>query len=237
MPFPTPEEFEHQRQVIRDAYPQLFEAAEGQLKYVADHIGEMQTPDEWTRYDLALKALLARATKTALGIVRECEHGFGELAMSSLRTLGETVVSAYYMSLEPAVRSEAFDEYAKLETLDTLNLLDELGWADQPGVEVSAELRDEAWQAQVRDRFRRPAQGWFQRPMREVVGEIEQCWQDEAGRREFRQYMRILHLYGDRHSHVGSFDTAQYLRAADGELTIRFGPTKRWVPQALVMAA
>src|SRR5687767_14239173 len=125
MAFPTPEEFEHQRQVIRETFPQPFEAIEQQLVYVAEHTDEMR-PVEKRLYDLVLKAHLARCTKTALGIVRLCEHGFGELAMSSLRVLAEGVVSAYYVSLDPDARAEQFAAYEELERLEVLGLAREL---------------------------------------------------------------------------------------------------------------
>jgi hypothetical protein len=103
---------------------------------------------------------------------------------------------------------------------------------------VPAKLRDPQWVLEVRGRFPNPAHGWFQLPMKRVVREIEPCWGDENGRHQFRLYMGIVHLFGDRHSHVSSYDTGQYLAAEDeGALTIQLGPTKRWVPQALVVAA
>jgi hypothetical protein len=237
--FPTAEDFEHQRRVIRETYPRLFDAVEDQLGYVGEHIGDLRPSTEpLNRYDLALRALLARATKSALGIVRACEHGFGEMAMSSLRTLGETMVSAYWMSLDPEARAEQFEAYARLEALETLELVDELGWGGD--VDIGEELRDPEWITAVRARFPNRVQGWMQRPMNAVVQAIEPSWGEEGspGRREFRNVVKILHLFGDRHSHVGAFDTIRLLRSdEDGQLAIQLGPGKRWVPQALVVCA
>lgn len=132
MAYPTDEEFEHQRQVIRETFPRLFDAVEGQLRYVDEHLtAVLAAKPEKTKYDLALLAHLARASKTALGVVRECEHGFGELAMSSIRTLGETMVSAYWMSLDSDARADKFEGWAKIEALDTLKFIEAMGSRDE----------------------------------------------------------------------------------------------------------
>jgi hypothetical protein len=232
--FPSEEDFAFQRQVIRETYPRLFEAVEGQLRYVDEHLPDLlAAKPERTKFDLALIAHLARASKTALGIVRECEHGFGELAMSSLRILGETMVSAYWMSVDPEARADKFENWAKMEALDTLRFVQQMGWDE---VEVPAELRDEEWVEGVRAEFPNPAQGWMQTPMKDVVAGIEGCWESEEGKKQFRQMLQVAHLFGDRHSHVGAFDTVKYLDATDeGQLAIHLGPSKRWVAQALIV--
>jgi hypothetical protein len=97
MAYPTEEEFAYQRSAIRKAYPLLFESIEQQFIYV-DEYAPTIPPHHPTTYELALNAHLARATKTAMGVVTLCEHGFGEMAMAALRTLGELMVSAYFMS-------------------------------------------------------------------------------------------------------------------------------------------
>jgi hypothetical protein len=233
--FPTDEDFEYQRRVIRETYPRLFDAVEDQLRYVDEYLGGL-IPPEPTKFDLALVAHLARASKTALGIVRNCEHGFGEIAMMSLRGLGETMVSAYWMSLDPDTRAEQFEKFTRLEVLNILDFVEAMGWTDE--IEVPDELRDEERIEEVRREFPNPVQGWMQEPMNRVLDDIEPCWPGDHGRDEFRRVARLLHLFGDRHSHVGAFDTLQYLSAPEeGMIAIQLGPGKKWVPQALIVAA
>lgn len=82
----------------------------------------------------------------------------------------------------------------------------------------------------VRREFPNQVLGWTQQRMNILLQEIEQCWPTEEGREVLRRVAKVLHLYGDRHAHVGTFDTLSYLRAETGQLAIRLGPTKRWVP-------
>ena len=74
-----------------------FEAVEGQLVYVGEKLPTIATRYA-TLYDVILSAHLARATKTTMGIVNLCEHGYGELGMAAVRLLGETMVSADFLS-------------------------------------------------------------------------------------------------------------------------------------------
>lgn len=234
MAFPTEDEFEHQRRVIRETFPQLFEALESELRYVDEHLpGLMPKPP--TKFDLALAAHLARATKTTLGIFRTCEHGFGEIAMGALRTLGETTVSAYWMSLDKEARADQFELHAQLEAIATKRFVEDMGWVD---VRIPDHLNDEEWITEVEARFPNPVWGWMQQRMNRMLADIRPCWPDEAGRAQLDGMARTLHEFGDRHSHVGTSDTVRYLRVVEQEgLTMSLGPTKQWVPQALFPAA
>lgn len=234
MALPTDEEFEQQRRAIRNAFPQLFEALDNELRYVDEHVPGLM-PKPASKFDLALAAHLARATKTTLGIFRTCEHGFGEIAMGALRTLGETTVSAYWMSLDKDARADQFEQHGRLEALATKRFVEDMGWAD---VEMPAELHDEEWIAEVEARFPKPVWGWMQQPMNRVLADIRPCWADDLGRAQLDGMARTLHEFGDRHSHVGASDTVRYLRVVEEKgLTVNFGPTKRWVPQALFPTA
>jgi hypothetical protein len=234
MGFPTDKEFEHQRQVIRETFPQLFDAVESELRYVDEHLPGLM-PKPASKFDLALAAHLARATKTTLGIFRACEHGFGEIAMGALRTLGETTASAYWMSLDKDARADQFEQYAQLEAIATKKFVDDMGWAD---VQMPAELHDKEWIAKVEARFPNPVWGWMQQPMNRVIAAIRPCWPDEASRAQLDGMARTLHEFGDRHSHVGASDTVRYLRVIEEEgLTVSLGPTRTWVPQALFPTA
>jgi Family of unknown function (DUF5677) len=130
--YPTDEETQHQRGVIRETYPQLFQAMEEQLRYVDEHLPTIPRK-HGTKYDLALSAHLARASKSAMGILTLCEDGYGELAQAALRSLGEAMVSAYYMSLDPEVRAEQFEAYAKLEAIESYRFAERMGWERELG--------------------------------------------------------------------------------------------------------
>ena len=49
----------------------------------------------------------------------------------------------------------------------------------------------------------------MQEPMNRVIDAVAPCWED--GGQEFRRIADVLHLFGDRHSHVGAYDTTATL--------------------------
>ena len=61
-----------------------------------------------------------------MGIVTLGENGYGELAHAGMRSLGETMVSAYYMSLNPGTRAERFEAFTRLEAIKTYRLLERM---------------------------------------------------------------------------------------------------------------
>ena len=74
--------------------------------------------------------------------------------------------------------------------------------------------------------------------MGQLVGDIRVFWEElPRGAEDFDLMMRLLHHAGDRLSHVGTFETVQFLCAPEGRLTIHLGPSKKWVPQALFAGA
>jgi hypothetical protein len=129
-----------------------------------------------TKYGLALNAHLARATKTTMAILVLCEHGFGEQAMSVLRTLGETMVSAHYLSLEPDTRAEQFEAFGKHEAIENYRLSERLGWAESVA-EAAPAFADPAFIEEVKAQFPKPVRGWMQEPMDKVVAAIEVKWE------------------------------------------------------------
>jgi hypothetical protein len=75
----------------------------------------------------------------------------------------------------------------------------------------------------------------MQQPMNTVIKHIEPMWGTPEKRKDFLGTMSILHLTGDRHSHIGASDTVQF----HGDGGIALGPTDiapRWVSQALKQA-
>jgi len=233
--FPTEEETQYQRHVIRETYPRLFDAIEEQLRYLDEHLNAGRRRVE-TKYDLALAAHLARASKTAMGIINACEYGYGEIAQGALRGLGETMVSAYYMSLDAEPRAERFEAYAKLEAIHGYRFLERMGWERE--AETPEHFRDDAWIAEIEAEFPRRVDGWMQEPMNRVIDAIAPCWRGDAqGEQQVRQVADILHFFGDRHSHVGTTDTVDLLRVEHGQLVIHLGPGKKWVAQSLTVAA
>jgi hypothetical protein len=231
--YPSYEEFQHQRRVIRETFPRLFEAVEEQLRFVDENLPKIPTKRA-TKYDLALSAHLARATKTTMGIVALCEHGYGEIAMSSLRTLGETMVSAYFLALEPEEHADRFEAFARQEALDNYRLFRRMGWDDSVG-DVAEKFEDPEHLEAMKELFPNPVLGWMQVPMKDVLRRIEKFWERPE---ELRQVASLLHLLGDRHSHVGTFDTVALLRADEQPgLVLHLGPERKWVREALLLTA
>jgi hypothetical protein len=235
MSYPSEAQTQYPRRVLREAYPVLFDAIEGQLRYVDEHLNTGARGVE-TKYDLALAGHLARASKSAMGIINACEYGYGEIGQGALRGLGETMVSAYYMSLDPEARAERFESYAKLEAIHAYRFLERMGWERE--AQTPEHFRDEKWIAEVEAQFPRRVDGSFQEPMNRVVAAVAPCWRNEAaGEEEFRRVAEILHFFGDRHSHIGTTDTVNLLRVENGQLVMHLGPGKKWVPQTLVVTA
>jgi len=144
------------------------------------------------------------------------------------------MVSAYWISLDSEPRAEQFDAYARIEALEVAAFATAMGWGDS--AEIPAHLLDQEIATETRKRFPNTVQGWTQRPMKHLVHGIRPCWPDEQGRAELNRVLRLLHLYGDRHSHVGSFDTFRCLRLADeGQVVLRLGSDDKWVGAALVV--
>lgn len=234
MALPTEDEARHRRETIRRRYPQLFKAVEEQLRYVDDELPSIGHGHR-NLYDYALTAHLARASSTALGIVLLCENCFGELAVTALRPLGETMVSAYYMSLDPDKRAAVFREFANFEAVDTYKLFTKIGW---DVAEALPKFRDDEWVGSVRKQFPKPS-GWMQVGMDKVVESIECCWRTEKGRQQLLEVANLIKLIGDRHSHVGSIDTVTKLSTGtEGQLNVNLGPSgKEWVPMVLTLSA
>ena len=90
---------------------------------------------------------------------------------------------------------------------------------------------------EIRREFSKPVCGWTQLPTKKLLDAISQCWKTAQGKEELRKMAELLHHFGDRHSHAGSFDTAQYLDADGESIALQVGPSERWVPQALFNAA
>jgi hypothetical protein len=232
MSYPTEEETQYQRRVIRETYPHLFEAVEEQLRYVDEYLPTIPRK-QGSKYDLALSAHLARASKTTMGIITLCEYGYGELAMGALRSLGETMVSGYFMSRDQEAHADQFEAFSKLEAIENYKLYERMGW-QQEVADVAERFRDPALLKAVKEQFPNPAFGWMQLPMKDVITEIESCWERPE---ELRQVADMLHLFGDRHSHVGTFDTVALLRAEEAGLVLHLGPGKKWVREALLFTA
>ena len=74
--------------------------------------------------------------------------------------------------------------------------------------------------------------------MKRVIEAIAPCWDGEAAERQFRRVAKVLHFFGDRHSHIGAHDTIEHLRVSgEGRLVLHLGPGKKWVAESLTVAA
>ena len=221
------------RLMMRRRFRNLFDALEDLLAFVASMLRAWKQPEGGlSLYQTTLVLHVARAHNAAAGVIVLAGRGLGELAISVCRLLAEAMVSAHWMSLEPRLRAEQFREFQKLERLELGELLRELG--EVKDEDIPAEHRNPEWVAKLKARFRGPT-GWMQRPMDKVIHDIEPLWGTVERRKDFLGTMNILHLTGDRHSHIGASDTVRF----QSERGIALGPTENaptWAAQALKQA-
>lgn len=136
------------------------------------------------------------------------------------------------MSLDPDARAKQFRRFGKLERLELGELLKELG--ELTDEEFPDARKNSPCAEKLKREFRGPT-GWMQRKMDKVVQDIEPLWGTPERRKDFLGTMKILHLTGDRHSHIGASDTVQFR----GERGVALGPTEAaptWAAQALKQA-
>jgi hypothetical protein len=154
--------------------------------------------------------------------------------MGVCRLLAEAMVSAHWMSLDADERAAQFLRFGELEHLELGELLRDIG--ELTDEQLLAYHRDPERGAKLKDEFRDKSAGWMRRSMRKVIEDIVGCyWREREARTDFLKTMNILHLTGDRHSHVGASDTLNFL----GEQGVSLGPTERaptWGAQALKQA-
>ena len=137
------------------------------------------------------------------------------------------MVSAYFMSLDPDVRAAQFDEYAKCEAIEVFRLAERMGWREVVA-NAPSEFHDSDWIRSVEQQFPARVQEWMQVGMDKAIAAIEECWKTDKGKRQLRETADLLHISGDRHSHVGAIDTVRKLSSTDGQLTLRLGPGREW---------
>ena len=221
------------RLMMRRRFRNLFDALEDLIAFVASMLKAWkQPPGRLPLYQTALVLQVARAHNAAAGVVILAERGFGELAMSICRLLGEAMVSAHWMSLQPDARAAQFRRFGELERLELGDLLKELGQLKDD--EMPVWYKDPINVAKLKGEFPDKS-GWMQRPMGKVIKDVARLWQTAEARRDFLDTMKILHLTGDRHSHIGASDTVQF----HGDHGVALGPTESaptWGAQALKQA-
>jgi Family of unknown function (DUF5677)/SEC-C motif len=222
------------RLMMRRRYRNLFDALEDSITQVAEMLKAWKQPEAGlSLYENALVLLLARGHNAAAGVAVLAERGFGELAMSVCRLLAEAMVSAHWMSLKAEDRAFQFRRFGELERLELGDLLKELD--ELKDEQIPAPYKDPAYVAALRKEFRDKS-GWMQRGMGAIIRDIEPLWKTPAGRKDFLATMKILHLTGDRHSHIGASDTVRFR----SERGVALGPTEAsptWAAQALKQAA
>src|SRR5438874_10781558 len=113
---PTREELDHLRAASRTEHARVFAAVEEEVAFVVEALKTWTPNRKLSKYEWALLVHLGRATYILMhGIGPVCEAMAGDLAMMLVRSLYETMVSAYWMSFGRDARADAFDCYAALE--------------------------------------------------------------------------------------------------------------------------
>jgi len=222
---------------VRAAYPALFGAVEGVLKFADSALDAWKFRRKPTPYELALLAHLARGTRTTHAVVQLAELLFGSVALTATRVAFETMVSAYWLSLDPDTRTQQFDRFGVLEWAEFGVSLTKLRWL-RPD-EVPARFRDPARLQKLRDEFPSVRLGWTQVPPPKLIKGIAKTWPKSAAA-DLRNFARVAGTLGSRHAHVGCADTADHVSVEDGRLRIALGPHKAdqyWMSASLKVAA
>src|SRR5438132_566921 len=128
MAYPDAAELNRVRWRVRGSYPALFGAVEGVLRFADGALDAWKFKSKPTPYELALLAHLARGTRTTHAVVQLSELLFGSVALMATRVAFETMVSAYWLSLDPERRTQQFDRFGVLEWADFGVTLSKLGW-------------------------------------------------------------------------------------------------------------
>lgn len=220
---PTTNEFETLRRDVRRTERCAFAAVEEQVQFVVDALNEWRPRRKLSKYDWALLLHLGRATYTVMhGIVPVCEAMGGDLAMMLVRSLYETMISAYWMSIDRDARADAFDRFATIETRDLHLLLVDLG------VIETRELHrmEPAQEVALRAEFPKTALGWTKQKLWALERDVKAMW-PASSREEFRLYAKAAREIGNRHTHISPGETLARLVAAKGRGEVTIGPTRR----------
>jgi len=235
--YPDAAELNRVRGRVRAAFPTLFGAAEGVLRFADDALDAWKFRRKPTPYELALLAHLARGTRTTHAVVQLSELLFGSIALMATRVAFETMISAYWLSLDPEARARQFDRFGALEWADFGATLTKLGWLRLD--EVPAPFRDPARLQKLRHEFPSVRLGWTQTSPPKLIKGIAKTWPANAAA-DLRNYARVVGTLGSRHAHVGCADTADHVSVEDGRLHFALGPhdkDQHWVSTALKVAA
>src|SRR5262249_50684303 len=104
---PTREELHRLRGTTRAEHARSFAAVEELLVFVAETLNEWKPGRKLSKYEWALLVHLGCASYTVLhGIIQLCEVLAGDLAATLVRSLYETMLSAYWMSIQPVERAD-----------------------------------------------------------------------------------------------------------------------------------
>lgn len=210
------------RAAIRTTYRAQFAAIEEMVDFVFAALREKagaarrRPSHEW-----ALILHLARATHVASGIVVLCETLSGDLAMMLVRSLFETVLSAYWLMQKPEERMQQFDRFAVLEEIDFAQLLEGLGVLTPD--DLAPEHRDTVRQAELRREFKNPIRGWTKRKVSQLQGDVRKEWPKREVQ-DFDMYASVARDVGNRSTHMSPADT---IARMTNRSSITMGPTKR----------
>lgn len=237
MAYPNAAELDGVRGRVRAAFPTLFGAVEEVLTFADGALDAWKFRRKPTPYELALLAHLARGTRTTHAVMQLAELLFGSVALMTTRVAFETMVSAYWLSLDPEPRTKQFDRFGALEWAQYGTTLVKLGWL-RPD-EVPPRWRDPERLKKLAAEFPSVRLGWTQESPPKLIGGIAKTWPPAAAT-ELRNYARVVGTLGSRHAHVGCADTADHVSVEHGRLQVALGPhakDQHWVSMSLKVAA
>lgn len=210
-------------------------AVEDQVRFVVEALNTWRPGRKLSKYEWALLLHLGRATYTVMhGVIPVCEVFAGDLAMMLVRSLYETMISAYWMSIDRDARADIFDRFAALETRELYLLLVELGVIDAGELpEMDADR-----EAALRHEFPKPTLGWTKQKLYALEKDVAAAWPEDS-RQEFRLYSKAARNIGNRHAHASPGETIARMAVNQGGAEVTIGPTLRArqsVPIALKIA-
>jgi hypothetical protein len=220
---PTREEYDALRREIREKEARALAAVEEQVRFVVEALNTWRPGRKLSKYEWALLLHLGRATYTVMhGIVPVCEVYGGDLAMMLVRSLYETMISAYWMSIDRETRADTFDRFAGLETRELHLPLVDLGVieaAELPAMNCVLE-------AGLRAEFPKPALGWTKQRLYALEKDVAVAWPEDS-RHEFKRYSKAARNIGNRHAQASPGETIARIAVNDGGAEITIGPTLR----------
>jgi hypothetical protein len=228
---------EEARAQVDAEYARQLEACDRLLDFVLDRVkpwkGRPLDPEK--AEDTILAAIFARSLNTYWAAIELARIGFGEQAAMLNRSLFEDMVDAHWVSVEPTLAGERYEQHhqhGQMLLADTLTSYPDFISRDElPEFDPAERERLDG----VFGRY--GIKSWTGLNLRERVAAIEHLWGDERTREMLRFYWDIAHRENNQTLHVSAQSLGQIVRARGPEgITFKLGPGPEFLDRALLGA-